>query len=135
MQRKEAVTEALDSIVDHYKGITFQMEWIISQLEMLRPKIGQPGINAADKVMDAKRQLMTIQAMLPLYMETCLFCLYHRTNRTTEDCNDCQYGKQYGICMNDNSTFRQLLNKRDELREAIFHYHSPYSFTKWEERT
>ena len=61
--------------------------------------------------------MLTIVSDIPLQISYCPFCTLHYPK-----CNECEYGKLYGICNAENSTFARLVQAKFRLLDALRSY-------------
>ena len=73
-----------------------------------------------------KKDLMLSLIDLPLTNKYCAYCIETSGNKSGEgtysDCLSCDYGKEKGICVDENSLFKELAKRRSQICTEIERY-------------
>jgi len=80
-----------------------------------------------EALMQAKKFLLTQYLLsLPLGINNCCYCLTHIYTGFAkgENCARCNYGKVYGICTNENSTYSKITESQKELLNVLQNYYN-----------
>lgn len=75
--------------------------------------------DSVEILMRAKQNILKIWAYhLPVYDNTCYFCLISKT------CSQCEYGKIHKICGDPDSSWKIIKDKQNDLLDSLENYYS-----------
>ena len=113
MQINEEIRkELVKNLKEWQKELNYHIELCIKEIENAK---------TVEDIMRYKRNLLYMYVReLPLQAGTCYFCLLHKDEEKNElDCENCEYGKLHGICLELGSDYQKILEKRRQLMAEI----------------
>ncbi|RLI87739.1 MAG: hypothetical protein DRP01_01020 [Archaeoglobales archaeon] len=108
---KKIVDKIVENLQSRLGDFTSEVERYIKHLKDAK---------TVEEVMILKRRILEAWvSSIPLWSDTCYFCIKYKSGLVYPDCECCQYAEHHGICVEKGSSWHKINSLRWKLYDLI----------------